>query len=329
MDAGRDPPAADGQERQPRALGAGQLEQPPEEDPALRPARRVGEEAGRSPLLLVQVDERVEIGERVADVLQADLTDRLGPADLAPDLVALLLAERREVVVHRGADRQVDDRADVLALHVERPALGDLARPERRRPGRRPRDHRSAAGGGRSRPRVGRPRVVREMVDERGGDRREVRRRAQDRGVVGVVRGPEEDRGRGRLDRRELGARLVAHRRVGQRVARLDLVAVHERDDRDRLAAGPVGADDERLLVGVVAVRVPPGALEGPAGERAWPTASGRRCRSQASRPMSRTFRRSVWRGPVVEWLGAAFRVWPGPDTGAPRASRRGSRSKC
>ena len=67
-----------------------------------------------------------------ADVVEADLADRLGPADLAPDLVALLLAEGREVVVHRRRrPGSVDDRADVLALDVERPALGDLARAER------------------------------------------------------------------------------------------------------------------------------------------------------------------------------------------------------
>ena len=50
VDPGRDPPAADRQERQPeRAVRAVQLEQPPEEDPALRAAGRVGEQAVVAP----------------------------------------------------------------------------------------------------------------------------------------------------------------------------------------------------------------------------------------------------------------------------------------
>ncbi len=167
-------------------------------------------------------------------------------------------------------DRQVHDRTDVLALHVERPALRNLAASERRRqriPGR------VAAAQPAEVDHVPGPPVaaVGEVVDEGGGDRGEVGGRTQDRRVVRVIRGAEEDRGRGRLDRGELGARLVAHRRVGQRVARFHLVAVHERHDRDRLAAGPVRADDERLVMGVVAVGVPPGALDGPAGERRRP----------------------------------------------------------
>ncbi len=85
-----------------------------------------------------------------ADVGQRDLAGGLGAADLAPDLVALLLVERREVAVEVGALREGDDRADVLALDVERPALADLARARTRPRGRRRPGRRSAGGGGRS-----------------------------------------------------------------------------------------------------------------------------------------------------------------------------------
>ena len=106
VDPGRDPPAADRQERQAeRAVRPVELEQAAEEDPALAPARRVREEAVGAPALLVEVDERVEVGERVGRVVEADLADGLGAADLAPDLVALLLAERREEAVDVGAGR--------------------------------------------------------------------------------------------------------------------------------------------------------------------------------------------------------------------------------
>ena len=68
-------------------------------------------------------------------------------------------------------------------------------------------------------------------------------------------------------DRRQVEVGAVAHPRVGDRVARLDLVAMHERHDRDRLGIGPgIGpAQDERLLVRVRAIGIPPGTLEGPA----------------------------------------------------------------
>ena len=101
VDARRDPPAADGQEAEvERPVRPEQLEQATEEDPALGAARCRREEAVRAPALLVEVDERLELGDRVVRVLEADLADRLGAADLAPDLVALLLAERR-----RGTSR--------------------------------------------------------------------------------------------------------------------------------------------------------------------------------------------------------------------------------
>ena len=76
------------------------------------------------------------------------------------------------------------------------------------------------------------------IVGERLGDGGQVLGGGQDRRVVGVVRGAEEDRRRGRRDRRQRDLGAVAHLRVGRRVARLDLVAVHERHDRDGLRAG-------------------------------------------------------------------------------------------
>ena len=217
MDPGGDPPATDRQERQPeRSVRPVELEQPTEEDPALGAARRVGEEPVGAPALLVQVDERLEVGERVGRIVEADRPDRLRAADLAPDLVALLLAERGEVLLHVGAGRQRHDRADVLALDVERPALGDLARPERR--GQRVRGRIAAAQAAQvddvPRPALG---GLGEVVGERRGDGRQVGRGGEDRRVVGVVRGAEEDRGGGRRDRRQLDAGAVAHRRVGER----------------------------------------------------------------------------------------------------------------
>ena len=56
--------------------------------------------AGKSPSspqrALVEVDEGVEVGDRVGRLDELDLARGLGAPDLAPDLVALLLAERRE-----------------------------------------------------------------------------------------------------------------------------------------------------------------------------------------------------------------------------------------
>ena len=75
---------------------------------------------------------------------RADSSSRTSPAASARRSLRriswrVLLAERREVVLERRPGRHADDRADVLALDVEGPALGDLARAERRgqRVGRR------------------------------------------------------------------------------------------------------------------------------------------------------------------------------------------------
>src|SRR4051794_30990855 len=100
MHPSRDPLATDGQERQPdRPVRAVELEQALEQDAALGAARGVGEQAVGAPPLLMEVDERLEVGKGVGRVLQTDLPDRLGPTDLAPDLVAILLAETPEEVV--------------------------------------------------------------------------------------------------------------------------------------------------------------------------------------------------------------------------------------
>ena len=219
--------------------------------------------------------------ERVGRILETDLADRLRAADLAPDLVALLLAERAEVAVHVAAGRQRHDRADVLALDVERPALGDLARAERRGEGvgRRVAAAEPAQVDDVPRPAVGRRRRGSRRVA--AATRRQVRRGGEDRRVVGVVRRAEEDGRRRRRDRRQLGVARRGASSCGWRVARLDLVAVHQRDDGDRLGVrsrAVAGHDDQRLLVRIRAVGVPPGPLERPAGERGRPrTARGQR----------------------------------------------------
>ena len=177
-----------------------------------------------------------------------------------------------EVGLHVGPRREGHHRADVLALDVERPALGHLARPEGCGQGVR---RRVAAAQPPQVDDVPRAPVggLGEIVRERVGDGRQVRGRGQDRRVVGVVRGTEEDRGRGRRHGGELGRRAVAHLGVERSLAGLDLVAVHQREDGHRVRAGSrIGRDeDEGLLVGVGAVRIPPRALEGPAGERGRP----------------------------------------------------------
>jgi hypothetical protein len=187
MDPGGDPPVPDRQEREPqRPVRSMEFEQAAEQDPALRPARRVGEEPVGAPALLVQVDERFEIGQRVGRIVEAHGSDSLRAPYLAADLVTFLLAECAEKSVHIRPVGQRHDRADVLALHVERPTLGDLAGAERRGQGVRGRVAaakaakvddipRSALGG------------FGEVVGQRFGDHRQVVRRGQDRRVVGVV----------------------------------------------------------------------------------------------------------------------------------------------
>ena len=205
--------------------------------------------------------------------VEPDLARALGAAQLAADLVARLLAQPGEVVLERRPRRHPHDRADVLALDVEGPALGDLARTERR-----------GQGVGRGVPAAqaaqvdhvprGGVRIVAgrrsgEVVGEGIGHGGQVARVGEHGRVIGVVGRPEEDGLRRWLDRRELESGSRPHRRAGQRVARLDLVTVHERHDRDGLRAGRLTGidDDQRLLVGVLAVRIPPRPVEGPLRE--------------------------------------------------------------
>ena len=113
-------------------------------------------------------------------------------------------------------------------------------------------------------------RAGRERRRERLRDTGQVRRMGQQGRVVGVVARPEVDRAGGRRHGRERQRLAVPDHRVGRRVGRLDDVSVHQRHDRDR----PIGRvargvdDDQRLVVGVLAVRVPPRSMEGPRGER-------------------------------------------------------------
>ena len=83
------------------------LEQAPEEGAALGAARRRREEPVRAPFLLVQVDERVEVAERVGRTLQAHLAGCFGAPDLSANLVALLLAEPPEVALEVKAGHEV------------------------------------------------------------------------------------------------------------------------------------------------------------------------------------------------------------------------------
>ena len=148
--------------------------------------------------------------------------------------------------------------------------------------------------------------------------------RREDRRVVGVIRRPEEDRLGRRRDRRQQGIRPVAHLGVGQRVGRLDLVAMHQRDDRDGLGAwrGVGRDDDQRLLVGVVGVGVPPRAVECPRVERGRPrvlggeTVPGCRRDVREEAPLSS----QAWRGDIG--VGVVGKGRSGPGTGGLRVER-------
>ena len=75
-------------------------------------------------------------------------------------------------------------------------------------------------------------------------------------------------------------------------VTRLHLVAVHERGDRERVRViGSAGRDeDQRLLVGIGAIAVPPGALERPRAERGRPgVGRGERIPAGGVDPLERT----------------------------------------
>jgi hypothetical protein len=185
-------------------------------------------------------------------VIEGEPARRLGPADLAPDLVALLLAQRREEVVHRAPGRERDDGADVLLLDVHRPAAGGLAAPERagERIGRRVAAAEAAEIHGVPRMGVARVATVGQVVGDGVGHRGEIGRGREQRRVVGVVRGAEEHGRRVRRDLRERRAVRAAHLGPQLHVAGLHLVAVHQRRDGDRIrVVRPVRRDEgERLL---------------------------------------------------------------------------------
>ncbi len=182
-----------------------------------------------------------------------------------------------EVVVDVGADRQGHDRADVLALDVERPALGDLARPEGR--GQR-------VGG---RVAAAQPAEVDDVPRSALGGLGEVGRRARRRRPAGRPGRPGASRSRrGTRRRRRPPSRSAgpasARRRAPWRI--VVWVSASPGSTSWRCMSGtiatgsaPAGAsagdEDQRLLVRVRAVGVPPRALEGPAGERGRPRVAG------------------------------------------------------
>ena len=167
-----------------------------------------------APLALVEVDERVEVGERVG---------RLGSRTISPAASA-----RR--ILRRISWRAFLSSVDEVVLEVDASA-GSVTTGQT---SSRSRFDRPAVARSRRRPnavgeRVGRRiaaaqaaqvddvpglRVVgssasgvgREVIDEGVGDRRQVGRGGEDRRVVGVVGGAEEDRLGGRRDRRQVAA---------------------------------------------------------------------------------------------------------------------------
>ena len=161
------------------------------------------------------------------------VADDLRATELAPDLVARLLVERRQVLVP-VARRRGDDRADVLLLARHAPAglgvrqrgLQAPAGPGRRR----------AGGAGRRRPRAG----CRARVGRLGQGMRAARRRRR-AGRPGRPGSWRSRRGSSRRRRRPwhrgdtacpVAVVAVASDGAALDVVRLDLVAMHERHDR-------------------------------------------------------------------------------------------------
>src|SRR6185369_7914122 len=123
-DPGRDPAPTDRQEEKlDGTIRTRLLEPAPDEDARRRTTGRRGKQAVGAPLALMEVDEVVELRQRLRRAGENDLAARLGPPDLAPDLVAGFLVEGREVVLEADSVRDRDHGADVLAFEVERPAV--------------------------------------------------------------------------------------------------------------------------------------------------------------------------------------------------------------
>ena len=175
-------------------------------------------------------------------------------------------------------------------------------------------DRRPTAGGRRARP--GSRRAASATAGRSAG-------RGQDRRVVGVVRGAEEDRGRRRCATgvsSTVGA--VAHLRVDRARRRArprgDASAGRSRSGPPPAAAS-AGHDDQRLLVGVRAVGVPPRTLERPAGEGRRPRVAGRRGHPRSRAGCRRSTRRSTRSG-----ARSAGRPWRSRSA----AGQAGSRSR-
>ena len=329
VDAGRDPPAADRQERQPeRAVGAVELEQAPERRPGSgrrpgcrgRGRRRAHFFWCRSMKASRSASGSAESSRRISPTASARRTlRRISWRSFLPSV--------DEVGLHVGPDREGHDRADVLALDVERPALGHLARPEGRgqRVGRRVAAAQPPQVDDVPRAPVG---GLGEIAGERVGDGRQVRGRGQDRRVVGVVRGAEEDRGGGRRDRRQLGRRRRGASWCGAAASPGSTSwRCISGTMRDRVRAGR-RSDGTRTSVSswaLAAVRIPPRALEGPAGERGRP-----RVLRARGHPTSRAGcrRSSGARRARRVGAGAAVASRSAVRTGRLRVKRQGSHAR-
>ena len=257
-----------------------------------------------------------------------DRPGRLRAAELAPDLVALLLAEGGEVG-HRDPGRtggEGDDRADVLALEVERPAGPHLAPAEGRGEGVGGRvaaaetpevddvPRLGCSGSGRPGRRVGRQRL---------GDRGQVGRGGEDRRVVGVVGRPRRRPPWPSGGPASVRSRAWRQGRVDGRRRRLDLVAVHERDDADRVGArGLRGAGRRRRASGRGRWRRRRPTRRGgtPSARTASPMDCGREASQVPGDRADRAARRAIAGGAGV---GAAVRTWS-PDRQARHRGRRG-----
>ena len=140
----------------------------------------------------MEVDEPFDVGERIRRLAELELTSRFGPADLPANLVARLLVEGREERFEFGPLGKVRDRADVLTLEIERPALAHLATAECRREDVGSRVAATEPAKIDDVPRRGMARirgrgVVGEVIRDRVRDRRQIGRGGEDRRVVGVV----------------------------------------------------------------------------------------------------------------------------------------------
>src|SRR6266540_3190664 len=78
VDAGRDPAAVDAQEAEAdRAMGSEELEEAADEDATRVAAGIRREQAGLTPLSLVEPDERVEVTQRIGRLLEPDVAPGL------------------------------------------------------------------------------------------------------------------------------------------------------------------------------------------------------------------------------------------------------------